>query len=302
MSHSVVAALYKFVLLEDFQDLQMPLLKVCQSNKVKGTLLLAREGINGTIAGTREGMDAVVSYLHTDPRFCDLEYKESFAQTMPFYRMKVRLKKEIVTLGVPTVDPTQRVGIYVEPEHWNNLINDPEVVVIDTRNTYEVAIGKFKRAKNPRTQTFREFPQFVQSHLDPEKHKKVAMYCTGGIRCEKASSYMLQAGFEEVYHLKGGILKYLEKVPAHQSLWEGQCFVFDQRTAVKEGLSPGDFSSCHACRHPLSTEDRASSCFEEGISCPHCYNALNPEKKHRLAERQRQCQLAAARGLNHIGS
>lgn len=302
MSHSVVAALYKFVLLDDFQDLQMPLLKVCQSNKVKGTLLLAREGINGTIAGTREGMDAVISYLHTDPRFCDLEYKESFAQTMPFYRMKVRLKKEIVTLGVSTVDPTQRVGIYVEPEHWNNLINDPEVVVIDTRNTYEVAIGKFKRAKNPRTQTFREFPQFVQSHLDPQKHKKVAMYCTGGIRCEKASSYMLQAGFEEVYHLKGGILKYLEKVPAHQSLWEGQCFVFDQRTAVKEGLSPGDFSSCHACRHPLSKEDRASSCFEEGISCPHCYNALNPEKKHRLAERQRQCQLAAARGLNHIGS
>ena len=302
MSYSIVAALYKFVLLEDFQDLQMPLLEICQSNKVKGTLLLAREGINGTIAGTRQGIDAVISYLHTDPRFCDLEYKESFAQTMPFYRMKVRLKKEIVTLGVPTVDPAQRVGIYVEPEHWNNLINDPEVVVIDTRNTYEVAIGKFKRAKNPLTQTFREFPQFVQSQLDPQKHKKVAMYCTGGIRCEKASSYMLQAGFEEVYHLKGGILKYLEKVPVHQSLWEGQCFVFDQRTSVKAGLRPGNFSSCHACRHPLSPEDRASSCFKEGISCPYCYNDLNPEKKRRLAERQRQCQLAAARGLNHIGS
>lgn len=302
MSNIIVAALYKFVFLEDFEALRIPLLKICQFHKTKGTLLLAQEGINGTIAGTQEGIDGVLSYLCADARFCDLEYKESFAQTMPFFRMKVRLKKEIVTLGVPGVDPAQKKGTYVEPEQWNDLVKDPDVFVIDVRNAYEVAIGKFKGAINPKTQSFREFPQFVQAHLDPKKHKKIAMSCTGGVRCEKASSYMLQAGFEEVYHLKGGVLKYLEKIPAHESLWEGECFVFDQRTAVKEGLNTGDFSTCYACRYPLSPEDRASPEFEEGISCPHCSQIHSFEKKRRFAERQRQCRRAAAQGLKHLGS
>ena len=302
MSNIVVAALYKFVSLEDVEALRLPLLEICQLNKIKGTLLLAREGINGTIAGTREGIDRVISWLSADTRFCDLEYKESSASTMPFFRMKVRLKKEIVTLGVHCVDLNEKKGTYVEPEHWNDLIRDPDVLVIDVRNDYEVAIGKFKRAINPETQAFREFPEFVQTHLDPKKHKKIAMSCTGGIRCEKASAYMLKVGFEEVYHLKGGVLKYLERIPASESLWEGECFVFDQRTAVKEGLKLGDFSTCYACRYPLSPEDRSSPEFEEGLSCPHCYQTLSFEQKRRFAERQRQCRRAAAQGLKHLGT
>ena len=302
MSNIVVAALYKFVSLEDVEALRLPLLEICQLNKIKGTLLLAREGINGTIAGTREGIDRVISWLSADTRFCDLEYKESSASTMPFFRMKVRLKKEIVTLGVPCVDLNEKKGTYVEPEHWNDLIRDPDVLVIDVRNDYEVAIGKFKRAINPETQAFREFPEFVQTHLDPKKHKKIAMSCTGGIRCEKASAYMLKVGFEEVYHLKGGVLKYLERIPASESLWEGECFVFDQRTAVKGGLKLGDFSTCYACRYPLSPEDRSSPEFEEGLSCPHCYQTLSFEQKRRFAERQRQCRRASAQGLKHLGT
>jgi UPF0176 protein len=302
MSNIVVAALYKFVSLEDAEALRLPLLEICQLNKIKGTLLLAREGINGTIAGTREGIDRVISWLSADARFCDLEYKESSASTMPFFRMKVRLKKEIVTLGVPCVDPNEKKGTYVEPEHWNDLIRDPDVLVIDVRNDYEVAIGTFKRAVNPETQSFREFPEFVQTHLDQKKHKKIAMSCTGGIRCEKASAYMLKVGFEEVYHLKGGVLKYLERISASESLWEGECFVFDQRTAVKEGLRLGDFSTCYACRYPLSPEDRASPEFEEGISCPHCYQTRSLEQKRRFAERQRQCRRASAQGLKHLGT
>src|SRR6476469_2551950 len=245
MTEIVVPALYKFVSLPDFAEKKDPLLAYCLAQNIKGTLLLAQEGINGTIAGSRAAVDAVLSFLRTDPRLADLEHKESYTDIPPFDRMKVRLKKEIVPLGVPEVDPNQKVGTYVTPEEWNQLISDPEVVLIDTRNDYEVQIGTFQGACNPQTASFREFPDYVRQNLDPQKHKKVAMFCTGGIRCEKASSYMLEQGFEEVYHLKGGILKYLEAVPAEESLWSGECFVFDQRVAVGHGLSLGSHVLCH---------------------------------------------------------
>jgi len=233
MSGVIVAALYKFVTLEDFHELREPLLDACREAETCGTLLLAREGINGTIAGSRAGIDRVLAYLRSDPRLADLEHKESVDESMPFYRMKVKLKKEIVTMGVPGIDPNEAVGTYVSPGDWNELLSDPEVLLIDTRNDYEYGIGSFRGAIDPRTTTFREFPEFVRTHLDPRKQKKVAMFCTGGIRCEKASAFMLKEGFEEVYHLQGGILKYLEEVPEQDSIWEGECFVFDNRVATK---------------------------------------------------------------------
>ncbi len=297
----VVAALYKFVRLENIRDLKQSLLHFCQGHGIMGTLLLAAEGVNGTIAGTRSAIDAFKDFFQKDRRFEGWEYKESFAPEMPFYRLKIKLKKEIVTLGVPGVDPTQEVGTYVTPVDWNQLIQDPNVVVIDTRNAYEVAIGTFKNALNPETASFRQFPDYVQKNLNPQEHKKIAMMCTGGIRCEKASSYMKQMGFEEVYHLKGGILSYLEKVPASESLWEGECFVFDQRTAVGTGLELSDFSTCHACRYPVSEEDRKSVHYQPGISCPHCHDRISDERKKRFIERQRQCQLANAQGKRHFG-
>ena len=235
----VVAALYKFVRLPDFAEKQEPLLSYCQSQGVKGTILLAAEGINGTITGSRQAVDSVLTFLRSDPRLSDLEAKESYTETQPFERMKVRLKPEIVTMGLPEVDPNQQVGTYVSPEEWNDLICDPDVIVIDTRNDYEVNIGTFKKAQNPQTKSFREFPEYVSQNLDPKQHKKVALFCTGGIRCEKASSFMISQGFAEVYHLKGGILKYLESVPTESSLWEGECFVFDERVAVRHGLESG---------------------------------------------------------------
>jgi UPF0176 protein len=297
----VVAALYKFASLPDYRQLQQPLLEACNSNGIKGTLLLAQEGINGTVAGSRAGIDALLQHLRDDPRLADIEHKESHAEEMPFYRMKVRLKKEIVTLGVPGIDPNKKVGTYVPPEKWNALISDPDVLVVDTRNSYEYDIGTFKGAIDPQTATFREFPEFVSKNLDPAKHKKVAMFCTGGIRCEKASSFMLEQGFEEVYHLQGGILKYLENVPAEESLWQGECFVFDQRVAVKQGLELGEHVMCHACRHPVSPEERLSPEYEEGVSCPHCYATQTEEKRRSAAERQRQVELAMQRGDMHIG-
>lgn len=297
----VVAALYKFASMPDYKDLQQPLLDLCHRNGLKGTLLLAQEGINGTVAGSRAGIDALLQHLRSDPRLANLDHKESHAEEMPFYRMKVRLKKEIVTLGVPGIDPNKKVGTYVSPEEWNALISDPDVVVVDTRNSYEYEIGTFKGAVDPHTTTFREFPEFVSKNLDPAKHRKVAMFCTGGIRCEKASSYMLEQGFEEVYHLQGGILKYLEIVPADESLWEGECFVFDQRVAVKQGLELGEHVLCHACRHPVSPEERLSPQYQEGVSCPHCYASLSEEKRRSAAERQRQVELAEQRGDIHIG-
>ena len=241
MSQIVVAALYKFVTLEDYIAMREPLLDCCVTAGVKGTLLLAEEGINGTIAGTREGIDAVLAYLRNDARLADLEHKESFDDHMPFHRMKVKLKKEIVTMGVDGIDPNQTVGTYVKPEDWNALIDDPEVLLIDTRNDYEYGIGSFRGAVDPHTTTFREFPGWVRENLDPAKQKKVAMFCTGGIRCEKASAFMLKEGFEEVYHLQGGILKYLEEVPKEESMWEGECFVFDERVAVNHDLEKGKY-------------------------------------------------------------
>jgi UPF0176 protein len=287
----VVATLYKFVSLPDYRELQAPLLSFSQSQEIKGTLLLAQEGINGTISGYRQQIDAVLAFLRADSRFADLEHKESYTETPPFERMKVRLKTEIVTLGLPEINPNEKVGIYVEPEAWNDLISNPEVTVIDTRNDYEVTIGTFKGAENPQTQTFRDFPQYVKQHLDSSQQKKVALFCTGGIRCEKASSYLLSQGFEEVYHLKGGILKYLEAVPPEESLWEGECFVFDERVAVGHGLEIGSHELCFCCGHPISEGDKSSPKYEEGISCSECLDSLTEEKRLRQQEKWKQYQL-----------
>ena len=298
----VVAALYKFVALDDFRELREPLLDECLAAGTRGTLLLAHEGINGTIAGTREGIDRVLDWLRSDPRLTDLDHKESFDDHIPFYRMKVKLKKEIVTMGVAGIDPNQRVGTYVEPRDWNDLIDDPEVLLIDTRNDYEVGIGTFRGALDPHTTNFREFPGYVRSQLDPSRQRKVAMFCTGGIRCEKASAFMLNEGFEEVYHLKGGILKYLEEVPPEETAWEGECFVFDNRVSVDHHLQKGHYDQCHGCRRPITEEDKASPLYLRGVCCPYCHDSLSAEQKARFAERQKQVDLAAARNEQHIGA
>ena len=301
MPQIVVAALYKFAKLPDFRELQPKLLECCVAHRIKGTLLLALEGINGTIAGTRADIDTVLAYLRSDARLANLEHKESFTDAMPFYRMKVRLKKEIVTLGVPGINPNEKVGTYVTPEDWNALLADPDVVLVDTRNDYEYDIGTFRGALDPKTTTFREFPNYVKQNLDPTKHKKVAMFCTGGIRCEKASALLLEQGFENVYHLQGGILKYLEKIPAENSLWQGECFVFDQRVAVGHRLIVGAHDQCRSCRHPIAAEDKASPKYEAGVSCPRCYDTLSEAKRASARERQRQVQIALQRGKQHIG-
>jgi UPF0176 protein len=284
-----VATFYKFVRLPDFAAKQAPLLDYCNQQGVKGTILLAEEGVNGAIAASRQSIDAVLAFLRSDPRLADLEHKESSTDFPPFERMKVRLKKEIVTLGIP-VDPNEQVGTYVSPQEWNALISDPDVTVIDTRNDFEVAIGSFEGAHDPQTNSFRQFPDYVRSQLDPNQHKKVALFCTGGIRCEKASSFLLQQGFQEVYHLRGGILKYLEEVPAEASLWQGECFVFDQRIAVQHGLSPGTHAQCRSCGRPISDADKASPQYQEGISCPYCFDSLTEDKKVRQMEKQRQIE------------
>jgi len=302
MTQIVVAALYKFVTLEDYQAMREPLLDVCSRAGTCGTLLLAYEGINGTIAGSRESIDTVLEYLKADPRLADLEHKESFDDHMPFYRMKVKLKREIVTMGVEGIDPNAVVGTYVDPRDWNSLVNDPDVMLIDTRNDYECGIGTFKGAVDPKTTTFRDFPAYVRTHLDTGKQKKVAMFCTGGIRCEKASAFMLKEGFEEVYHLRGGILKYLEEVPATESTWEGECFVFDNRVAVDHSLEKGSYDQCYGCRHPITEQDKQSEFYEKGVCCPLCYESLTADQKARFAERQKQIELAAARGEQHVGS
>jgi UPF0176 protein len=291
MSTFTVAALYKFVELPDFVEKQDPLKELCQKQSIKGTLLLAREGINGTIAGSREAIDALLNFLKSDPRLQDLEHKESLAKTMPFKKMKVRLKKEIVTIGIPEADPTKKVGTYVKPEDWNNLISDPDVTIIDTRNDYEVEIGTFKGAINPKTESFREFPDYIRSKLDPQRQKKVALFCTGGIRCEKASSLMIHLGFKEVYHLQGGILKYLEKVPESKSLWQGECFVFDGRVSVADKLKPGTYRLCFSCQYPVSERDLKSPKYREGICCPRCFDQLTEDKYKRVSERQHQIEL-----------
>ncbi len=298
----VIAALYKFVHLEDFEALQPNFLQFCLDHGIKGTILLAEEGINGTVAGSREAIDALLAFLQSDPRLADLEHKESFADEEPFLRTKVKLKKEIVTLGQPGVSPIHGAGTRVEPEDWNAIISDPDVVLIDTRNTYEVEIGTFRNALSPDTTNFREFPAYVQQHLDPNKHKKVAMFCTGGIRCEKASAYMLDQGFDEVYQLNGGILKYLEQVDKDDSLWEGECFVFDSRVSVDHDLEEGNYEQCFACRHPISDEDMQSEHYQKGVSCPHCIDEKTEAQREGFRERQRQVELAEARNQKHIGN
>lgn len=302
MAQVVVAALYRFVTLEDYQALREPLLDRCLALGVKGTLLLASEGINGTVAGSREGVDALLAYLRADPRLAGLEHKESYEAQMPFHRMKVKLKREIVTMGVQGIDPNRLVGTYVEPQQWNALVNDPDVLLIDTRNDYECAIGSFRGAVDPHTRSFREFPDYVRTHLDPARHRKVAMFCTGGIRCEKASAFMLQEGFDEVYHLRGGILKYLEEVPADESTWEGECFVFDSRVAVNHDLEKGQYDQCYGCRHPITEEDKRSPVYMKGVCCPYCHDQLSPEQRARFAERQKQVELAQQRGEMHVGA
>ncbi|MDA7691562.1 rhodanese-related sulfurtransferase [Methylophilaceae bacterium] len=298
-------AFYHFVTLENIIQLQAYIQKFCQKNNIKGTILLANEGINGTISGQDIKIYKFLEFIKKDSFFNDnfknLEHKYSWASKNPFYRMKVRLKKEIVALGIEGISPTKKVGVYVNPEDWNKLIKDPDTIVIDTRNNYEVNIGTFKNSINPETESFRELPSYIDNNLNNKEPKKVAMFCTGGIRCEKATSLMLEKGFKDVYHLKGGILKYLEKIPEKDSLWEGECFVFDQRVAVTHGLNEGQYDQCYACRHPLSREELETEQYIKGVSCPHCFNKLTDKKKAGVIERQKQVMLSKSRGRNHIG-
>lgn len=298
----VVCALYHFAQFDDYQSFRAPLLALMEQHTVRGTLLLAREGINGTIAGTREGIDTVLAFIKSDARFANLKHKESYDASLPFYRSKVKLKKEIVTMGVEDIDPKKIVGTYVKPKDWNALISDPEVTLIDTRNQYEVQIGTFKGAINPETVSFREFPAYVKQNLHPEKNKKVAMFCTGGIRCEKSTAFLKQQGFEEVYHLEGGILKYLEEVPEAETLWQGECFVFDNRVTVNHKLEKGQYDQCHACRMPITEQEKQHPHYSAGISCHHCFDNTSAEQRKRFEEREKQIQLAKARGEIHIGS
>lgn len=302
MSHYIVCAMYKFVALENYKEMRQPLHRVMEDNGIKGTLLLAEEGINGTVSGSREGIDTLLAYLNSDPRINPISFKESLHEEKPFYRTKVKLKKEIVTMGVQGIDPTKTVGTYVKPKDWNELISDPEVLLIDTRNDYEIEIGTFQNAVNPNTETFREFPQYVKDNLDPEKHKKVAMFCTGGIRCEKSTAYLKEQGFDEVYHLEGGILQYLEDVPKEDTMWEGDCFVFDNRIAVNHDLEKSVYDQCYACRLPITEEDKQSDKYEAGVSCPHCFGKHSEQQIARFREREKQVQLAEARNEEHVGT
>ncbi len=298
-----VAALYRFASFAQPELLQPQIADWCAENGLKGTILLAHEGINGTVAGTVTGIDAVVAHLRTLPDCADLDVKYSHAAEMPFYRMKVRVKKEIVTMGVQGIDPTRQVGNYVQPEDWNALISDPDTILIDVRNDYEVAIGTFEGAVDPKTKSFTEFPAWFREHRDElaEGKTKFAMFCTGGIRCEKSTAFLKSEGIDEVYHLKGGILRYLENIPQSASKWQSECFVFDERVSVRHGLELGEMELCHACRNPISQDDKASSQFTEGVSCPACYAERSEDDRARFAERQKQIALAKKRGKQHIG-
>ncbi len=297
----VVAALYKFTPFPEPAALRAPLLDSCVAAGVKGTLLLAHEGVNGTIAGTRAGIDAALAHIRSLPGCSDIEWKESTATEMPFGRMKVRLKREIVTMGQPDVDPTASVGTYVDPTDWNELISAPDVAVIDTRNDYEVGIGTFRGAVDPGTKSFRDFPAWWEANKARFHNKRVAMFCTGGIRCEKSTNFLKAQGVEGVFHLRGGILKYLEEVPEAESLWDGECFVFDRRVSVGHGLREGSYDLCHACRRPVSDADKARSEYEEGASCHRCLGEFTDADRARFRERQRQVERAAARGEDHLG-
>ena len=297
----VTCALYKFVALPNYGSIRHPLLKIMTDNQVFGTLLLASEGINGTISGTRASIDTVLHWLAQQPGLDNIDTKESYDDNIPFYRTKVKLKKEIVTMGVEGIDPNQVVGTYVKPADWNALISDPDVLVVDTRNNYEVEIGTFKDAVNPNTTSFREFPAWATENIEPDKTKKIAMFCTGGIRCEKSTAFLKEQGFDEVYHLEGGILKYLEEVPQEDSLWQGECFVFDNRVTVDHQLRKGNFDQCHACRRPITEADKRSPHYQAGVSCHHCYDECSEEQKRRFAQREKQIKLAQRRGEQHLG-
>ena len=296
-----ICALYKFTRLDDFEEIQSSLKLFLDSLNIRGTLLLAREGVNGTIAGDNDSIMKSLDYLQKDGRLAGLEYKLSYSEKPPFKRLKVKLKKEIVTLGVSDIDPTHSSGTYVKPADWNELINDPDVVLIDTRNNYEFEIGSFKGSINPNTETFREFPAYTKNNLEKYRDKKIAMFCTGGIRCEKSTAYLKSEGFENVFHLQGGILKYLEEVKEDESLWEGECFVFDDRVAVKHNLELGKYDQCHACRFPITEEDKEHPHYEKGASCSRCYGTKNSSQVNRYREREKQVQLAKGRGESHIG-
>jgi len=301
MTHYVVSALYHFVELADYKDLQPKYRDFLTAHNIYGTLLLAREGINGTVAGTKQSIAALHDFLRSDGRLAHIVTKESQVDALPFHRIKVRLKKEIVTMGVENIDPLHIAGTYVKPADWNSLIADPDVIVVDTRNDYEVGIGSFKRAINPHTETFREFPAYVDEALSGHKDKKVAMFCTGGIRCEKSTAYLKQQGFKDVYHLEGGILKYLEDVPEADSLWQGECFVFDSRVSVKHNLEQGSYDQCYACRMPITEMEKLDSRYKHGVSCPHCCDNHDDVQKQRHLEREKQVRLAEQKGLSHIG-
>ena len=298
-----VCALYHFTRFPDPAALRGPLLDLCHAEGMTGTLLLAREGINGTVAGpTPASIERLVAHIRALPGCADFEYKLSTAEEQPFNRMKVRLKKEIVTMGQPDVDPKAGVGHYCSPEEWNALISAPDVAVIDTRNDYEVQIGTFKDAIDPQTKTFREFPQWWEENKERFHNKRIAMFCTGGIRCEKSTNFLLGQGIEEVYHLKGGVLKYLEEMPQEESLWEGECFVFDGRVSIGHGLTEGPHELCHACRRPILPEDKQRPEYEEGVSCHQCIDEYDEARKERFRERQKQIALAKARGERHFGT
>ena len=296
----LVVTFYLFARLDDFDSMQSPIEQFCKERDVRGIILLAQEGINSTIAGSREGVLEVLEYLKSDERLANLTWKESHAVEQPFRKLRVRLKKEIVKMGVDGIDPNKIVGTYVKPKEWNDLISDPEVIVIDTRNDYEVKIGTFKNAIDPDIESFGELPAWVEENVDKDKNLKVAMFCTGGIRCEKSTAYLKEQGFKEVFHLEGGILKYLEEVPEEESMWDGQCFVFDERVSVGHGLEIGEYELCRACRIPICDEDKSSEHFQEGVSCPHCHDVTTPEQKSRFMERQKQIELARERGESHL--
>ncbi len=302
MSEIVVAAFYKFSPLPDFESYRAGLLACAEENGVKGTILLAPEGVNGTIAGSRKGIDATLGALKALPGCESLDWKESYTDENPFLRTKVRLKKEIVTLGVGDVAAHDSHERYVEPHDWNKVISDPDTIVIDTRNDYEVSIGTFENALNPATASFRDFPAWFRKFREENEFKKVAMFCTGGIRCEKSVAFLRAEGVEDVVHLKGGILKYLETVPEEESLWRGECFVFDQRVSVGHDLAPGSYDQCYACRRPITDADKASPHYVAGVSCPHCVDEYSEDRRRDFAERQKQIQLAKARGEQHLGA
>jgi len=296
-----VCALYKFVRLDDFEEIQDPLKLFLESLNIRGTLLLAKEGINGTISGDKDNILKAIDHLQSDRRFRELEIKYSYSKKPPFKRLKVKLKKEIVTLGVSDIDPKNSNGTYVKPSDWNELINDPDVILVDTRNNYEFEIGSFRGSINPHTETFREFPSYTKNNLEKYRDKKIAMFCTGGIRCEKSTAYLKSKGFKNVFHLQGGILKYLEEVNEEESLWEGECFVFDDRVAVKHNLELGKYDQCHACRFPITEDDKMHPHYEKGASCPRCYGTKDSSQVSRYREREKQIKLSKQRGEEHLG-